>query len=576
MSYISLVPKGLDVTLMKRLIDTYGDECTRMLTTQYRMNTLIMQWVSDRLYESRLVADTTVADHLLTDLNHVESNENTTLPLVLIDTHGCEMYEMVSENPINDEISKANLGEAQIACKHAIDLLNSGLKQEQIAIISPYNLQIELIRNKLNRKYPKIEVKSVDGFQGREKEAVILTLVRSNRVGEVGFLADQRRINVAITRAKRHLCVICDTQTCKTNEFLKSFIGYCNENGDVRTGFDYEHNTDDLDEVLEVMGSHGLKYVEPNKTTKSGPVQQQSKTRLNIRQEDQKTKNKNTTKQKEPDQSHVKLTDEDKKFEESVVAIIHNLSDRVHEFPSTLNARQRRIVHEIAERLQIFHLSHGEGDNRTIKLSKLPIEIEKKSVPDVIEAVQDTTSTHVQTETDETGRVDDQHDELRNKFEILGLDDNSTTSKKPVKSNKDMSLIGVLDDDYELKYRNDCKQCAQCGKFILKSNSLMHELHCARRSQTSGKSERVVARGQYVELPAEKVQKPVYIKEDRLKTAKTDDFDDLIAITNQMNNVCNFKKCKTLVQVSSFKYFLVASYVEQKLPNKNVAIGAYV
>ena len=80
--------KGLDVTLMKRLIDALGDLSTRMLTIQYRMNELIMNWISEKLYESRLEAHESVAKHLLCDLDHVEKDENTSTALVVIDTDG--------------------------------------------------------------------------------------------------------------------------------------------------------------------------------------------------------------------------------------------------------------------------------------------------------------------------------------------------------------------------------------------------------------------------------------------------------------------------------------------------------
>ncbi len=173
--------KGLDLTLMKRLIDSLGDQCTKMLTIQYRMNKLINNWVSEKLYESKLMAAESVAEHLLCDLIGIEHNENTSVALVLIDTDGCEMNEMVMKSDDkhggSDEESKANDGEANIVCKHVQDLIKSNLKQEEIAVITPYNLQMELIKAKLHSKYPNVEVKSVDGFQGREKEAVFYIII---------------------------------------------------------------------------------------------------------------------------------------------------------------------------------------------------------------------------------------------------------------------------------------------------------------------------------------------------------------------------------------------------------------
>ncbi|KAA0196735.1 hypothetical protein HAZT_HAZT009026 [Hyalella azteca] len=85
--------------------------------------------------------------------------------------------------------------------------------QQQVAVISPYSRQVKLVRSLVQVDYPKVEVQTVDGFQGREKEAVILTLVRSNTKGEIGFLAEDRRLNVAVTRAQRHLSVVCHTQS---------------------------------------------------------------------------------------------------------------------------------------------------------------------------------------------------------------------------------------------------------------------------------------------------------------------------------------------------------------------------
>lgn len=240
--------RGLDRTLMKRLIDELGAKCTRMLTVQYRMNTLICSWISAQLYESRLGSHASVAGHVLADLPNVQRTDTTSSPLVLIDTDGCEMRESVvaaaaaDDKSSDEESSKANEGEANIACRHVCELIESGVSAESIGVITPYNLQVELIKAKLQARHPAVEVKSVDGFQGREKEAIVLSLVRSNLRGEVGFLSDQRRINVAITRARRHLCVIGDAHTCQNDPFLKSFLAYCEQKADVRSGFDYRHD----------------------------------------------------------------------------------------------------------------------------------------------------------------------------------------------------------------------------------------------------------------------------------------------------------------------------------------------
>lgn len=228
--------EGLEITLMERLLAMHGEGIKKMLTTQYRMNQVIMQWPSEQLYEGKLRADESVKSHLLTDLPDMESNEDTQIPLLLIDTAGCGLHELQAE----EEESKGNEGEADLVAMHVKNLIKSGLNPVDVAVVTPYNLQVELVKSRLAEKFPKLEIKSVDGFQGREKEAIVLSLVRSNDSGEVGFLAEDRRINVAITRAKRHLAVICDSKTVSYHAFLKSFVNYCEEHGEVRTAFQYE------------------------------------------------------------------------------------------------------------------------------------------------------------------------------------------------------------------------------------------------------------------------------------------------------------------------------------------------
>lgn len=110
-----------------------------------------------------------------------------------------------------------------------------GLVGTQIAIITPYQAQVTLLVSLLRPIHPDLEIGTVDGMQGREKEAIILSLVRSNDKREVGFLKEKRRLNVAMTRPRRHLCVIGDSSTVeKGSTYLKSWMSWLENNADVR------------------------------------------------------------------------------------------------------------------------------------------------------------------------------------------------------------------------------------------------------------------------------------------------------------------------------------------------------
>lgn len=88
-------------------------------------------------------------------------------------------------------------------------------------------------------KLKDMEISTVDGFQGREKEAIIISMVRSNSKKEVGFLSDHRRMNVAVTRARRQCCLVCDTETVTSDVFLKRLIEYFEENGEYLSASEY-------------------------------------------------------------------------------------------------------------------------------------------------------------------------------------------------------------------------------------------------------------------------------------------------------------------------------------------------
>ncbi|ORZ10152.1 P-loop containing nucleoside triphosphate hydrolase protein [Absidia repens] len=245
----------LSTTLFDRLLALHGNKIKKMLVVQYRMHEKIMAFSSKELYDNQLVADKSVASHLLQDLPDVTSSENTEMPVVLLDTSDTGLgHEVVDNQDDNsnsksslDDQSKANELEVALAVHHIQDLLEDGLTQDQIGVITPYAAQVARLVRDIRDQWPHIEIGTVDGFQGREKEAILLSLVRSNDDGEVGFLQEKRRLNVAMTRAKRHLCVICDSETLAGNKgggnggssrvdggFLKRWMNWLCEESDLR------------------------------------------------------------------------------------------------------------------------------------------------------------------------------------------------------------------------------------------------------------------------------------------------------------------------------------------------------
>ncbi|MCE9608258.1 MAG: IGHMBP2 family helicase [Planctomycetia bacterium] len=217
--------QGFAVSLMERLMQTEGKDRSRMLSVQYRMHEAIMNFSSRQFYDGKLTADPSVAGHLLCDLKDVESNAATTVPLEFVDTAGASYDE--STQP--DGESRLNEQEAALVVRKTKALLAAGLEPRQIAIIAPYAAQVRLLRDLLDE--PGLEIDSVDGFQGREKEAVIVTLVRSNPEGEIGFLGDVRRMNVALTRAKRKLTVVGDSATLGGHPFYRDLLEYFEQAG---------------------------------------------------------------------------------------------------------------------------------------------------------------------------------------------------------------------------------------------------------------------------------------------------------------------------------------------------------
>ncbi|KAF3279567.1 DNA-binding protein SMUBP-2 [Orbilia oligospora] len=228
--------RKLELSLFERLIKLHGPLIKRTLSVQYRMHEMIMKYPSIGLYDSLLLADVSVRSHLLSDLPNVIKTDETQEPLVFWDTNP---HGGFGEDDTGAHESKSNAMEAALCRYHLRNLLEAGVQPKDIAIITPYNAQVALLSGLIKSEFPdafsEIEIGSVDGFQGREKEAILLSLVRSNEKKEVGFLADERRLNVAMTRPRRHLCVIGDSGTvARGSVFLKGWMDFLEENADLR------------------------------------------------------------------------------------------------------------------------------------------------------------------------------------------------------------------------------------------------------------------------------------------------------------------------------------------------------
>jgi superfamily I DNA and/or RNA helicase len=217
--------QGFERSLLERVNGIHGQKITRMLDVQYRMHREIMDFSSSQFYEGKLIAHDSVREHLLSDIQSVVATELTQGPVTFIDTAGAGWDEQLEP----EGESRFNPREAELTVTKVIQLCEAGLSPADIAVIAPYAAQVRWLKDLFRTAEfdtAGLEVDTVDGFQGREKEAVVISTVRSNATGEIGFLGDRRRMNVALTRARRKLIVIGDSATLGGNEFFAAMLAY--------------------------------------------------------------------------------------------------------------------------------------------------------------------------------------------------------------------------------------------------------------------------------------------------------------------------------------------------------------
>lgn len=228
--------KGLAKTLFEKGIESQSDHVS-MLQIQYRMHQKIMEFSSRYFYEDKLIAHDSVKSHLLRPYH---------LPLEFIDTAGCGYQE--KQDP--ETLSRLNQEEAQLLI-HQVEVLVEDIgtniwldEQITMGIITPYSAQVDQLHKLaeasaiLEPLYRLITINTVDAFQGQERDIIVISFVRSNDKGEVGFLSDIRRTNVAMTRARKKLIMIGDSATLSSHPFYLKVLDYVQEEGFYKSAFE--------------------------------------------------------------------------------------------------------------------------------------------------------------------------------------------------------------------------------------------------------------------------------------------------------------------------------------------------
>lgn len=228
---IAALKGGLGTTLMERIVARKPSVVT-LLTVQYRMNEQIMRFSSNWFYDGRVESAPEVKYRGILDYDN---------PITWIDTSESD----AKEEFVGESFGRINKTEAELTLE-ALKNYFTKISRQRIAdehidvgVISPYRAQVQLLRRMVRKaEFFKpyrgcITVNTVDGFQGQERDIIVISLVRSNDDGQIGFLSDLRRMNVAITRARMKLIIVGSVQTMTRHAFYKELYGYVQESAGI-------------------------------------------------------------------------------------------------------------------------------------------------------------------------------------------------------------------------------------------------------------------------------------------------------------------------------------------------------
>ena len=224
---ISQEAKSLNHTLFERWMEQDNPMAQALLKIQYRMHEAIMDFPNRTFYGGQLMASPKVRHHHIGQLSGFGLTDRIPTRLISIfDPKSPVCFINLidgEERKLKDAFSYYNKEEAALTVDIAHLFMQCRLFPEDLGIISPYEQQVNNIKSQLVGT--GIEIKTIDGFQGREKEIILISLVRSNEKNNLGFLTDYRRLNVALTRARRKLVIIGNQETLQTNSMYHDLIG---------------------------------------------------------------------------------------------------------------------------------------------------------------------------------------------------------------------------------------------------------------------------------------------------------------------------------------------------------------
>lgn len=208
----------LQETLFEKLLMNFPQQ-KQLLDTQYRMNKVLMDFPNREFYNNELKCGKNVKN---IHLNVIREKYDKKSPFIFIDTSNVknneEFFNLESNSYINDL-------EAKLAIEISEEYIKLNIENNRIGIITPYKDQVKNIKKK-----SKVEVNTVDGFQGNEKDIIIISTVRSNEDGKIGFINDSRRLNVTLTRAMKKLIIIGNVKTLEKDPLYNKLIKFCRQN----------------------------------------------------------------------------------------------------------------------------------------------------------------------------------------------------------------------------------------------------------------------------------------------------------------------------------------------------------